>query len=71
VIGDIQRRRGQLVGMEDTGLSAEVEALVPLASLQSYTTCLRSMTQGRGSSTMELNGYAPAPTGIKRSMGPG
>ena len=59
VVGDIQRRLGQLVNLDDTGQSADIQALVPLAQLSGYTTALRSLTQGRGSASLVLDGYQP------------
>lgn len=59
VVGDVQRRLGQLVSLDDTGQLADIQALVPLAQLAGYTTVLRSLTQGRGSASLVLEDYRP------------
>lgn len=59
VIGDLQRRGGQLQAMEDTAGLATVQALAPLAGLTGYATALRSLTQGRGTSSLVLDAYRP------------
>ena len=59
VIADLQRRLGQLEAMEETDGHATVRAMVPLANLAGYATALRSLTQGRGTASLELDGYRP------------
>jgi len=59
VVGDIQRRQGQVESIEDLAGWATLSARAPLAQLAGYTTALRSMTQGRGSASMALDGYLP------------
>ena len=59
VIGDLQRRMGQLVATQETGNQTQIEARVPLARLTGYATALRSLSQGRGSSTVALHGFLP------------
>lgn len=59
VIADLQRRLGQLEAMEEAEGNALVRALVPLAGLSGYATALRSLTQGRGMASLELEGYRP------------
>ena len=59
VIADLQRRLGQLEAMEETEGHASVRAMVPLANLAGYATALRSLTQGRGAASLELDGYRP------------
>ena len=57
VMGDLNSRRGQIDGMESRGNAQVIRANVPLAEMFGYTTDLRSMTQGRASSTMEPSHY--------------
>lgn len=57
VVGDLQRRDGRVVAIEDRGARADVIAQAPLARLQAYTTALRSLTQGRASASMSFSGY--------------
>ena len=64
VSGDLSSRRGQLEGVEDQGKLKVLKAKVPLASIFGYTTSLRSMTNGRGTSTMEFSHYAEVPQNI-------
>ncbi len=61
VMGDINRRRGQLGGMESEDGQQTINALVPLAEMFGYATDLRSITQGRGIFTMDLEGYSEVP----------
>lgn len=65
VIGDFNKRRGIIMGMDllDDGAQC-INAEVPLAEMQKYATELRSMTQGRGSFTLEFDRYEPAPQPI-------
>ncbi|MGO4780746.1 elongation factor G, partial [Lysobacter sp. 2RAB21] len=60
VVGDLQRRSGRVLGIEDKGLRTDVTARAPLAQLSGYTTALRSLTQGRASASMVFNGYEQA-----------
>jgi elongation factor G len=64
VMGDISRRRGLLQGSDDTASGKVVNALVPLGEMFGYVTSLRSMSQGRATSTMEFDHYAEAPTNV-------
>ena len=57
VVGDLNRRRGRVASIEDHGSEVEVLGYAPLAALSGYTTALRSLSQGRASSDMRLNGY--------------
>lgn len=61
VIGDLQRRGGQLQAMEEQDGQVVVQATAPLAGLTGYATALRSLTQGRGSSSLVLDAYRPQP----------
>ncbi len=65
IIGDINKRRGQMLGMtpQDNGLIL-VEAEVPMAEMHVYATDLRSMTQGRGSFDFEFERYQEAPKNV-------
>ena len=61
VIGDIRRRRGQVLASEPDGTRHDIVAEIPLAVLFNYVGALRSLTQGRASFTMAFARYAPAP----------
>ncbi|MBR4270703.1 MAG: elongation factor G [Clostridia bacterium] len=61
VMGDINRRRGQLSGMESEDGQQTINALVPLAEMFGYATDLRSITQGRGTFNMDLECYSEVP----------
>ena len=60
VVGDVQRRHGRVVSIDDNGPRADVVALAPLAALAGYTTALRSLTQGRAMASMVFHGYEEA-----------
>jgi len=64
VMGDLNARRGQILGMEGKGKSQAVKALVPLANMFGYATDLRSMTQGRASYSMEFDHYREVPKSV-------
>jgi elongation factor G len=65
VIGDLNRRRGMIQGMEDTvGGGKQVKAEVPLSEMFGYATDLRSATQGRATYSMEFARYAEAPKNV-------
>ena len=64
VIGDLNRRRGIVQGMEDIPTGKQVKAEVPLAEMFGYATDLRSQTQGRASYSMEFKRYNEAPTSV-------
>jgi len=64
VMGDLNRRRGIIHGMEDTFTGKTVDAEVPLAEMFGYATDLRSATQGRATFTMEFSHYAEAPKAV-------
>jgi elongation factor G len=68
VIGDLNSRRGRIESMED-GMGAKlVTAFVPLASMFGYTTDLRSMSQGRAASSMELAQYEEVPPNVAQEI---
>ena len=64
VIGDLNRRRGQIQGMESRGTNAVVKGMVPMAEMFGYVNDLRSMTSGRASYSMEFAHYEPVPKNI-------
>ena len=64
VIGDLNQRRGRILGMDADGHWQEVKAQVPLAELYKYSTSLRSLTQGKGLHSRELHGYEPVPNDV-------
>lgn len=68
VMGDINARRGQVEKMEDRAQSKIIEALVPLAEMFGYTTDIRSMTQGRAASSMELSHYGEVPRNVAEEI---
>ncbi|MCX6738396.1 MAG: elongation factor G [Candidatus Parcubacteria bacterium] len=68
IIGDLNARRGRIKESFDRGTMKVVEAFVPLAEMFSYTTSLRSMTHGRGSSTMEFSHYEQVPHNITQQI---
>jgi elongation factor G len=69
VIGNLSAQRGAIEGMEVRGENVQaIRAHVPLAEMFGYATRLRSMTQGRGTFTMELNHYAPVPEGLAEKL---
>ncbi|PID51550.1 MAG: elongation factor G [Pasteurellales bacterium] len=68
VIGDLNRRRGLVEGMDDAGLGKTVRAQVPLSEMFGYATDLRSQTQGRASYSMEPLKYAEAPRNIAEAI---
>jgi len=69
VIGDLNSRRGRIDAMEDLAGGAKlVRAFVPLASMFGYTSDLRSMSQGRAASTMELAQYEEVPPNVAQEI---
>jgi elongation factor G len=68
VMGDLNRRRGTVQGMEDTPAGKAIRAEVPLGEMFGYATHLRSITQGRATYTMEFAKYAEAPASIAESV---
>jgi elongation factor G len=68
VIGDLNRRRGQIQGMEDTPAGKTVTAEVPLSEMFGYATNVRSMSQGRATFTMEFAKYMEVPPNIADSI---
>lgn len=68
VIGDLNRRRGQINSMDDRMGLKIVNAFVPLAEMFGYSTDLRSATQGRGTYTMEFDHYGEVPANIAKDI---
>ncbi len=68
VMGDLNRRRGQLQGMDTRAGSQVIKALVPLSEMFGYVTQLRTITSGRATSTMEFDHYAEAPRNVQEEV---
>ena len=69
VIGDLNKRRGQVEGMESSRSGARiVKAMVPLAEMFGYVTALRTITSGRASSSMQYDHHAPVSSSIAKSV---
>ena len=68
IIGDLNRRRGQVEGMESRAGARVIEAKVPLSEQFGYVTVLRTLSSGRASSSMEFSHYAEVPKGIAKEV---
>ena len=68
VVGDLNRRRGVILGMDDITSGKEVSSEVPLAEMFGYATDLRSQTQGRATFTMEFTKYGEVPNNIAEQL---
>ena len=68
VMGDLNRRRGQMEGMDERGGAQVVKAKVPLSEMFGYVTALRTITSGRANSTMEFSHYAETPRNIAEEV---
>ena len=69
VIGDLNKRRGQVEGMDETRSGARiVKAMVPLAEMFGYVTALRTITSGRATSSMEYDHHAPLSSAIAKTV---
>lgn len=68
VVGDINRRRGQIADMDSRGNARIIKAKVPLAEQFGYVTVLRTITSGRGTSSMEFSHYAEVPPTIAKEI---
>ena len=64
VMGDLNRRRGLVQGMDDSSSGKVIRATVPLGEMFGYATTLRSATQGRATYSMEFKNYQPAPVNV-------
>ncbi|MCC6649445.1 MAG: elongation factor G [Polyangiaceae bacterium] len=68
ITGNLSGKRGAIESMEDRGMNKVVNAKVPLSEMFGYTTTLRSMTEGRGSMTMEFDHYEVVPTNVANDI---
>jgi len=68
ITGSLSGKRGAIEGMEDRGMNKAVHAKVPLSEMFGYTTTLRSMTEGRGSMTMEFDHYEVVPSNVAQDI---
>ncbi len=68
ITGNLSSKRGQVEGMEDRGELKVISAKIPLSEMFGYVTSLRSMTEGRGSSTMEFDHYAIVPQNVAQTI---
>ena len=68
ITGSLSGKRGAIEGMEERGMNRAIKAKVPLAEMFGYTTALRSMTEGRGSMTMEFDHYEVVPPNVAATI---
>jgi elongation factor G len=68
VVGDLNRRRGLILGMNENAMGKVIDAEVPLAEMFGYSTDLRSATQGRATYTMEFSKYMEAPRNVAEEI---
>src|SRR5206468_9160273 len=68
VVGDLNSRRGRIASMEARGTSQVIRANVPLGQMFGYVTDLRSMSQGRATSTMQFARYEEVPTAVAEEI---
>ena len=68
IMGDMNTKRGRIMGMEKMGNRQLIHAQAPLSELQRYTIDLKSITQGRGKFTMEFNSYEEVPANIAEKV---
>lgn len=68
IVGDLNRRRGTMRGMDDRAGSKVVKADVPLSEMFGYVTALRTMSSGRATSSMEFSHYAEAPANVAKEV---
>ena len=68
IVGDLNRRRGTIQGMEDRAGAKAIKGTVPLSEMFGYVTSLRTMSSGRASSTMEFSHYDPAPNNVTEAV---
>ena len=68
VVGDLNRRRGLILGMDESPMGKVIDAEVPLAEMFGYATSLRSATQGRATYTMEFLKYSEAPRNVAEEV---
>jgi elongation factor G len=68
IVGDLNRRRGNILGMEDRAGNKAIRGEVPLSEMFGYVTSLRTLSSGRASSTMEFSHYVPAPNNVTEAV---
>ncbi len=68
IVGDLNRRRGKVMGMNDRGNAKVIDAEVPLSEMFGYATNLRSMSQGRANYTMQFDHYEEVPNNIAQEI---
>jgi len=68
IVGDLNRRRGVVEGMDDRAGAKVVKAKVPLSEMFGYVTTLRTISSGRATSTMEFSNYSAAPQGVAKEV---
>ncbi|MGG5575757.1 elongation factor G [Myroides sp. C15-4] len=68
IVGDLNRRRGQINSMDDRNGAKVVKASVPLSEMFGYVTTLRTLSSGRATSTMEFSHYAETPSNISEAV---
>jgi elongation factor G len=68
IIGDLNSRRGQIIGTDTRGNAAVVNAMVPLANMFGYVNTLRSATQGRATFTMQFDHYEQVPQNVAQEV---
>ena len=68
IVGDLNRRRGQVNSMDDRAGAKVVKGEVPLSEMFGYVTSLRTLSSGRATSTMEFSHYAETPTNISETV---
>ncbi|MDE6183445.1 MAG: elongation factor G, partial [Rikenellaceae bacterium] len=68
IIGDLNKRRGQVSGMESKGNARVVKAKVPLSEMFGYVTVLRTISSGRATSSMEFANFAEVPANVAKEI---
>ena len=68
IVGDLNRRRGQVNNMDDRAGSKVVKAVVPLSEMFGYVTSLRTLSSGRATSTMEFSHYSQTPSNVSEEV---
>ncbi|KTD29714.1 elongation factor G [Legionella maceachernii] len=68
VIGDLNRRRGMILGQEPSAAGVRIKADVPLSEMFGYISTLRTLTSGRGQFSMEFSHYAPCPSSVSEAV---
>jgi elongation factor G len=68
IVADLNRRRGQVMGMDSRAGAQVIKGNVPLSEMFGYVTALRTISSGRATSTMEFSHYAETPKGIAQEV---